>query len=245
MRLYQLFENERTEHQQVYDQLKHECGEFFELSKGFKYVPHREMALHRGDKELNYLFRFETLLQRESVLTYGIDELRKMVDAVFKSKDYASRYEHMVTSSSLGQNSQFEVNEKSPYLFPIGNFNYSYINDDFNMFTDFLTEVENKTFMEHLFSLPEFQTIGIDKVFHSKDTLMKFYMHMRQENRFKLDYDNDIEELADDLFGMFDNIHNNNYKAAFNDEHEIWFNCNEYYLITPVNYKIMMEEIHG
>lgn len=244
MRYRQLIENEMVSYTDIYDHLKKECAPFFEASNGFKYVPHREMSLGYGTEEMTYLFRFKNRKFRRSVVQNIESSARENIDVILKSKGFASRHEFMVSSSSLGDNSIFPVNEHSPVLFPIGNFDYSYIDDDFNSFTDGLKISTTNIFLDIVMGSAEIQQVGINKVFHSKETLFSFYNHLVTKEKL-LDMDDDIHNIINDIFGILDRIRNDNYVNAFDGEHEIWFNCKEYFLLPKMDYDYMMEDING
>lgn len=244
MRYKQLLENEMVSYTDVYNHLKKECAPFFEASKGFKYVPHREVSLGYGKEEMTYLFRFKNRKFRRSVLDDIDHESREHIDSILKSLGYASRHEYMVSSSSLGDNSQFPVNEHSPVLFPIGNFTFSYIDDDFNMHTDGLKISTTNIFLDVIMQSPELQQVGMKKVFNSKETLFSFYLHLQKKEKI-VDMDDDIHNIINDIFGIINNVKNDDYMNAFDGEHEIWFNCREYFLLPKMDYDYMMEDING
>lgn len=244
MRYRQLIENEMVSYTDVYHHLKKECSPFFEASKGFKYVPHREMALGYGTEEMTYLFRFKNRKFRRSVLQHVDHSARENIDIILKSKGFASRHEYMVSSSSLGDNRQYPVNEHSPVLFPIGNFDYSYIDHDFNMHTDGLKDGMTKDFLHFVVNSEELEKIGINKVFHSKETLFSFYSHLRSKELI-IDVDDDINIIINDIFDIIGNVRKDDYVNAFDSENEIWFNCKEYFLLPIMDYEYMMEDING
>lgn len=245
MRLRELLESSDSTYIEIYEHLKSECQTFFELSHGFKYTPHRRMSVNDAKQELQYLFRIKNRPMRHSATDEGDDKIREFLDIIFKEKGFASRYEYMMASSSLGENSLYPVNKDSPYVFPIGNFSYSYIPDDFNKYTEILEKTDFLRIFYYIFDVDELKKLGISTVFHSKETFLKFYWEMCLQGKIPDIYDDEIYEMADDIFGLLNNISNKNYTDAFNGEHEIWFNCKEYYLLPAIDYNYMMREING
>lgn len=240
MRLYQLFEHSEPsmEATEMYEYLKLQCPKFFELSEGFKYVPHRELNLKHGTPSPHNLTRFNTRPTRKSLL-FPNSEVMEYYDKVSMVKGNASRITHMFSSSSLGKNSEFPVNEFSPHVFPIGDFTYSYIDDDFNTHTeDFDDDVSD--LLEHIIGSPQLVKVGLDKVFHTEETTLKFYNHIKDTLVDPVS-DEYIESTISTIFEPLRETYHTNYVDAFRSENEIWFNCKEYFLLSTTEYEWMME----
>lgn len=240
MRLYQLFENGEPsmEATEMYEYLKTKCPKFYELSEGFKYVPHRELSVKYGTPAPHNLALFKTRPTRKSVLYYS-SNIMEYYDKVSTMKGNASRIKHMMSASSLGSNSQFPVNRFSPHVFPIGDFTYSYIDDDFNLHTDDFDSDVTKL-LGHIIESPELEKVGLDKVFHTEETTLKFYNHIKGTLVDPVQ-DEHIESTISTIFYPLDETYNTDYIDAFRSEHEIWFNCKEYFLLPMTEYAWMME----
>ena len=247
MRLYQLVENELTPSQQhaneMYEYLKTHCSDFFKLSNGFENVPHRSESINRSTSTpFSEIAKLSTREIRTSQLSKFMDNgIIEMLDVISTSLGNASRINHMVTSSSVGGNPLFQVNEHSPKLFPIGKLKYSYIEDDFNNHTEDL-DSDIEIFLQHIIRSKEFSSVDPKQIFHDYKTLYKFYEHIFDEDNellVPLQFAGLTSEIIIDLLRS---IENTNYQQAFNSENEIWFNCKEYFLMPVVDYNLMMEQ---
>lgn len=240
MRLYQLFENSEPsmEATEMYEYLKAQCPKFFELSEGFKYVPHRELNLKHGTPAPHNLTLFKTRPIRKSLL-FSKSNIMEYYDKVSRMKGNASRIKHMMSSSSLGDNSEFPVDAFSPHVFPIGDFTYSYIDDDFNTHTEDFDDDVSKL-LEHIIESPELTNVGLDKVFHSEETTLKFYNHIK-DTLINPVLDEHLESTISTIFYPLNETYHDNYVDAFRGENEIWFNCKEYFLLPMTEYAWMME----
>lgn len=137
MRLYQLTESNTDGIEAIYDTLMNECQPFYELSKGFRKVPKRMLENFPVDYDRlyssHYMEEIHNLPVRKSLMLkpYTIS----IINHTLNKHGHASRTRYMMSSSSLGKNSAFPfIHEESFRVFPIGNFKYSYSDNDFNDF---------------------------------------------------------------------------------------------------------------
>lgn len=245
MRYKQLLENKQLSSNQkhandMFEYLKTYCRQFYELSNQFEYVPHRKESFDRSvTTDFDEIVKMDTRSTRKSKIDRLNDgNIIEMFDVISTALGNASRIHHMAASSSIGENPLFPVYDDSPKLFPIGDLKYSYIIDDFNIHTDDFG-IDEAALIKHIIQTKEYSSIGPKKIFHDARTLYKFYEHTySHETLLPL---NLAGITCNAIIDLLNKIENNNYKKAFNNENEIWFNCKEYFMIRNIDYEYMME----
>lgn len=210
----------------IYETLSSECSEFKDITDNFNpaLIPIREV--HNNALEMDFYTNTQLIKINNRATRTTIVGSNRIVYPIFDKsitdKGHTSRINYMMSTSSLGRNSVYPINmDEAVRVFPIGDFNYSYVFDDFNehfslkLFNPMLIELDAEGLIENDDNL--------------NDLVLKWSKIDDDEHRTdKLRY---IERLHEQL-SHIDDIHSTNYRNAFNDENEIWFNCKSYYVMS-------------
>lgn len=233
MKITNLFEASQYD---IFSLLMRDCKPFAGLSKHFEYVPVRRQSLNYNDGEVfTNVFRFKTQPNRKSIL-YGDSDDFLIMDEVVKAYGNASRRQHMVATSSIGENYDFGVSKDDDLaIIPIGDFTYSYVDDDFNHHTVELFEahdIEIRYIVGYLEDQGRYDAsllTDLRKLYTVYESTVKEVDESDDDDI--AEHLSDVREMLQDWHEFFDSIMSEKYVNAFNSEHEIWFNCKSYYAI--------------
>lgn len=237
MKFKQLCESEHTI-EDIYNILVKDCQQFKQLSKDFKNVPMRMLGGGFNHDEFfdeDTILTIDSLPGRSSLTAHNslLQHTYKLFNDLIIKQGHASRIHHMYSTSSLGDNKAYGVEvEESAFIFPIGDFKYSYIPEDFNVYFDirafnvlYSQEVES----EVRGSLVDMVNQYVESMKEDYDEGSKSYHNaMFQVERMKEQLDN------------VSSIRSENYSNAFIQENEIWFNSKSYHAISYQTYERLL-----
>lgn len=265
MKITNLMENHNPNGEEMVNDLIEnvlpECEPFL---KEINYDPHFISLRDLDGMNLDeYYGKLETKEKRYSMGTNYL--LSKILNKCFKENNIPSRIEHATFSSSLGKNTLIRMSsDSSYYCLPVGNFTYSFIENDFN---DSRYNYAVDAFREFKNTAQETLKNFFDKTLEDEISDLDLFLDREkyEDHINKIFYDLQInnnpkaEELLTKIIGdyldEYDNFMNsidmlikelpksNNIHEAFSKEHEIWFNCKEYYLVSKEVYPSLKEAI--
>lgn len=245
MRLYQLTENTVDGIEEIYDALMRDCQPFYELSKGFRKVPLRNM----GNMDLPHNFFDDAVMEKvdnrpiRTPISYN-KSTNSIVSNTIEELGHASRTKFMMSASSKGKNPVFKVNiNDAARVFPIGDFNYSYVKDDYNVamliprFEALYNQILSNPDLPNTFK-DDFKSIKT--IYDFIDVYKKLaYQEGEDENMEKGEIESIIHEDLEAVYILLNDInkiHSDDYVSAFKEENEIWFNCKSYYALSNKTY---------
>lgn len=227
---YQQLTEDTMSIESIYDTLSSECAEFKQLTDNFNpsLIPIREV--HTNTIEMDFYTKTQLIkINNRATRTTVVGSNRivyPIFDKLITYKGHASRINHMMSTSSLGMNSVYPIDmDEAVRVFPVGDFKYSYVFDDFN--NHFSLKLFNPMLME-------LDAEGlIEKDDNLNDLILKWtaIVDDYEDNAYKTDQLRYIERLHEQI-SKIDEIHSDDYHNAFTTENEIWFNCKSYYVMS-------------
>lgn len=221
----------------IYKLLSEQCRQFKELTDNFhwKYVPMREVGddmVYDEFYENDSIIQIKTKPVRSSIVRRANPEVYTKINDALIKRGHASRIHHMFTTSTKGQNTLFKLDKNySVMTFPIGEFKYSYVPNDFNgyinfnMFSDLMV---NHTVIE--------EQDDIDIMVDQYEEYIK--KEFPDTNYMMTNVNNMKKELK-----KLDMVNSSNYKDAFKMEYELWFNANSYYVLSANTFGNLVQYI--